>query len=619
MQTCVYSQQELLYFTGSQLPKLRFIDTQPNIFSAYNTENQNNLCPASFILIGKSCYRLMADSVYDWNQAKSQCLLMNSNLAYFSSQQELDLVRSYLNTLFLTNDVWIGGRSQYSSWYWDFNNNQIPTSFLTPNWAPGKPSNNQQQNAMLLSRTNGYLFTNDAPERRSYSLLCRKNSFLYDSTNTLLSLVEEIKAIDPIGQPIIGFKFLTNVTQTIDLTKVLTPSISTYSNVFNKVPLQYGKLYTGSVYPYQTPFILSICGDLTMSQIKSVMSSVKNVWLNTRPEFQQCNCFEVFVVSAEKFTDVNNQVATQLSYVARANQLMIEAKSNGPLPSTAQIFSAIGLNQCQSRAKRSALLDLNIAGADLTDLDQLTDSVQNGLYSVRPDFQVNKQIISLSLVSNNDALDITSRVPVTQLFLNVSVNGAPVDFYTQTLFDYRRLVDELNYQNENSSLTFLLPSTIYSRNYFFSLFSDSLILKKHYRFIESEIIKTFVRHYPQFMNRNASASIIWQEEYLNELRKIVYGLSVLISVDNEPVEQLITIDRSIFANLRGSVVSYLLYLPKKNDAYLQPLSNALTFFSSSFVSRTHLANFEALFSQTLYENKLSKKISQYFLHVFLHS
>ena len=605
MQTCVYSQQETLFFTGPQLAKLRFVDAQPNIYSAYNTQNLNNLCPEFFMLIGNACYRLMADSVYDWNQAKSQCLLLNADLASFGSQQDLDLVRSWLNSLFLTSDVWISGRLQYSAWYWDSINLQIPSSLLTPNWVPGRPSSNSQQNAMLLSRSNGYLFTNDAPERRAYSLLCKKAAFIYASTNTFFYLLEEIKAIDGSGNPVTGYKYLTNVTQTSDLSKVFTPSVSTYSNVFAKVPLQYGQLFSGAAYPYKSPFVLSICGDLTLSQIESVKANLKSVWFSVRPEFQQCNCFNIFVVAVEKYTDTNNLIATQLTYVARANQLLIETTSNGPLPSTTQIFSAISFTQCQSRAKRSALLDLNVAGSDLTELEynSLSDSVKNSLYLVRPDFQVNNQKIAANVVANNDALDINSRSLVTQVYLNVTLNGVPVDFFTQTMFDYQRLVDELNYQHENRSLTFLLPTTIYARNYFFSLFSDAHIPKRHYAFIEAEIIATFIRSYPQFMNRNASASIIWQEEYLNASRKIVHGLSVLVSIDDQPVESFISIDRSIFATLRGSIVSFLLYLPD-DGAYLQPLSNAITFFSNSFVSRAHLARFETLFTKILKDGQI---------------
>lgn len=610
-QNCVYSQQETLYFFGPQLQKLRFSDITQNIYMAYNTENINNLCPSTFTLIGSSCYRIIADASYDWNQAKSQCLVLNANLAWFDTAQDFDLVRGWLNGLYLTNDVWINGREQNSNWIWEFNNSNIPESVLSANWAPGQPTVGVQQNALLLSRRSGYLFVNEAPERRLYSLLCKKQSFFYDNTNTLLSLNDQLNAMDSFGNPLIGYSFLTNVTQVSDFTRVLTPSSTTYATIFSRYPIQYGQFFVGSAFPYKFPFSLPVCGDLTSSQIEKLRLNVKSTWLSIRPEFKQCDCFDIYIVSSDKFTDTLNQVSTLINYVARANQLVIESNSNGPLPTLSQIFgslSSIGFSQCQARSKRSTLLDINVAAASLAQPDYVTlaESVKNSLVAVRPDFLTNKKTVNAVIVSNNDALDIDSKLPVTQVYLQVLVNNHPVDFFTQTDFDTQRLIDELNYQNENNSLLVLSSSEIYSKNYFFNLISSTRVTKQDYDVIESEIKTIFLASYSQFNTNNVTASIIWQEEYLDENRNIVFGLSVLISVDKKPIDKLIILDRKIFAQLRSvpvnSFITYNLSLPV-DDVYLQPLSKALTFYSSILVCKRDYYKFESLIKRIVREFK----------------
>lgn len=610
-QNCVYSQRETLHFFGPQLPKLRFSDITQNIYTAYNTENINNLCPSTFTLIGNACYRIIADASYDWNQAKSQCLVLNSNLAWFDNPQDFDLVRGWLNGLYLTNDVWVDGREQNSNWIWEYNNTNIPETILTQNWAPGQPAFSVQQNALLLSRRSGYLFVNEAPERRLYSLLCKKQSFFYDNTNTILLLNEQLNAMDSFGNALIGYSFLTNVTQVSDFTHVITPTAATYATIFSRYQLPYGQFFVGAAYSYKFPFSLPVCGDLTSSQIEKIRKNVKSTWLSVRPEFQQCQCFDIYIVSFDKFTDTLNQVSTQITYVARANQLVIESNSNGPLATSTQIFnslSTIGFSQCQARSKRSTLLDINVAAASLAQSDYITlaESVKNSLVAVRPDYLTNKKSISAIIVSNNDALDITSKSPVTQVYLQVLINNSPVDFYTQTEFDTQRLIDELNYQNENNSLTVLSSSDVYSKNYFFNLMSSTKVTKQDYQVIESEIRTIFLASYQQFINNNVSASIIWQEEFLDENRNIVYGLSILISVDKKPIDKIIILDRKIFSQLRSVPVNlfltYNLSLPIYN-VYLQPLSKALTFYTNILICRRDYYKFELLIKKIVREFK----------------
>lgn len=235
---CVYSQTETLYFSNpnsglssgmgssGQLGKLRFTDTMSNIYSAYNAENINNrnVCPPDFVLVGNSCYRVMANSFYDFTQAKFQCESLESRLAWFTTAQDVDLVRSWLNSIKLTNDIWVGGKLIGSDWYWDANDSRIITSILQAFWAPGKPSSNGMHTSILMTRMNGFLFTNQDPNIAQYSVLCKKEPFVFDNSNTILMPVAQENAIDPSGRPLVGFKFITNVTKaagSASLTKVI--------------------------------------------------------------------------------------------------------------------------------------------------------------------------------------------------------------------------------------------------------------------------------------------------------------------------------------------------------------------------------------------------------------
>lgn len=614
----VYSSKETLYFSGSGLAKMRFDDIKANIYTAYNMENINNLCPGKFTLIGSACYRIIYDASYDWNQAKSQCMALQSSLAWFDSAQDLDTVRVWLNKeyIYLTNDVWVGGKSLYSSrspWFWDFNSTQISSSVLNANWAPGEPNQEQQRTALLLRKANGYLFANEAPEKRLYSILCKKKSFFFDAANTNVRLENQVNAVDSFGSPLLGYSFLTNVSHESDFTSVVPPSPGTYMSIFQRIPIKYGSLFTGKAYPYSAPFTVAICNDLTASQIQLVRQNIKSTWMSVRQEFAQCNCFEVYIVSTDKFTDTNNVITTQLTYVPRANQLVIERTSSGPIPSSGQVYQSLqanGFTQCQSRTKRSALLDVNVVSSSSqlapSDYQRLKETVQKSLRAVRPDYATNHKLIDAKIVSNADALDIHSKLPVSQVYLEVTVNGVPVNFYTQTDFDKERLVDELNYQNENSSLTILKSHEIYSKNYFFNMVSNVPVHKLDYPVIEHAIQTRFLAKYASFVTKNVTTSIIWQEEYLNADRAIVHGLSVLISIDKKPVDQLIELDRSIFKSLKSVPVkkdlTYHLYLPD-DVAYLHPLSKALAFYSNILVCRRDYHKFEKLIQSVLMEYK----------------
>lgn len=137
---------------------------------------------------------------------------MNANLAWFLTAQDVDLIRSWLNSIKLTNDIWVGGKLIGGSWFWDLNDARIATNILQSFWAPGKPASNNLNTAMLMTRVNGFLFANQDPRVALYSALCKKEPFVFDNSNTMLMPIAQEYAIDPNGRPLVGFKFITNVT-----------------------------------------------------------------------------------------------------------------------------------------------------------------------------------------------------------------------------------------------------------------------------------------------------------------------------------------------------------------------------------------------------------------------
>lgn len=414
---CIYSQSETLYFasptggtnngmyhgSAAQLGKLRFSDAMSNIYSAYNAENINNrnVCPPDFILVGNSCYRVLANSFYDFDQAKSQCDALNSNLAWFTTAQDVDLVRSWLNSIKLTSDIWVGGKLIAGTWYWDLNDARIAPNILQSFWAPGKPSyNGAQQTAMLMVRSNGFLFANQDPSVALYSALCKKEPFVFDNSNTMLVPIAQEYAIDPNGRPLVGFKFITNVTNagTKAISKVYSPTAGTYTTVFSQIPVHYGELYTGPVRKYSSPFSVVICGDLTHNQLEQARNAIRLAWLSMRPDLEACNCFDITFINIEKITDSssssaasssstvdeassmffdiqqqqqnNQRINTQLTYLGLTKDQVIEGSnsdaSNSPNSNVIQAaLNAVGLSTCYSRNGRSTLLDVVVAKPSL--------------------------------------------------------------------------------------------------------------------------------------------------------------------------------------------------------------------------------------------------------------
>ena len=199
---------------------------------------------------------------------------------------------------------------------------------LVPNWAPNKPLADSKKNAILLSNSNGYLFTNDEPEKRLYSALCRRDAFVFDAVNTVLDLKQSINAIDSQGNSLIGFKFLTNVSaldNTIE--HVSKPTQDTYHAIFEQNPLDHGKFFHGKAFTFSNPFVLSFCNELTASQTDQIKQSVKATWFKVKSEYEICNCFEIFIIQSERYIGANNQLNTQLTYLAKFNDVIIEQAS----------------------------------------------------------------------------------------------------------------------------------------------------------------------------------------------------------------------------------------------------------------------------------------------------
>lgn len=263
--------------------------------------------------------------------------------------------------------------------------------------------------------------------------------------------------------------------------------------------------------------------------------------------------------------------------------------------------------------------------------------MKESLIAVRPDLAKSRKLVSVDIVSHKDLIDLNTKSSVTKVYLQVSINGTSIDFYAQNDFDAQRLVDELNYQNENSSLYILKSNELYAKNYFFTLMSSSRLRRTHYSHLERLVADVFLNAYPQFATRNVSVLTTWQEEYVDETtRRIWYGLSILISVDNQPVDELITLDRNIFAQVTSlnvsetiannaasaeelmslpsmkfipraaaaNVVNYTFWLPRLTpDELLHPLAKAFTFVSNILICRRDFDRMETLIKRVIEDYK----------------
>jgi hypothetical protein len=127
------------------------------------------------------------------------------------------------------------------------------------------------------------------------------------------------------------------------------------------------------------------------------------------------------------------------------------------------------------------------------------------------------------------------------------LNGKSLNFVKQTEIDSSRLVAQLNYQNSDFSIG--LTTGVYSRSYFFRLFSNKKLSIMMYPTIKSSIESIFLNQYPQFSNINVSIPL--QEELIDLERKLIFGLNILIIIDRKMADDVININRSIFNKIQN--------------------------------------------------------------------
>ena len=593
---CIYSAIETQYFTGTQLGLLRFVDIQNNILQAYQQANAANICPTNFKLVGSSCYRLDTSYLYDWTQAQSNCIAIKAELASFANIAELNQVRSWLSSISLIpKNIWTDGRFIGGRWVWNTNSVPISVDLLS------SLSSSANAEGLLLDRSNNYYLTNGGVNVRGSYVLCKTKPFSFDTTTVSFNLISQQTAITAAGQPALGLKYQINVTESDKITSVSAPSSTTYSAVHSSSPIQYGQYYNDKVYPYDNPFVVTLCDELTGGQIEQARVAIKNRWLAVRPELATCNCFNVFIVSSDKYVDTNNKLATRLVYIGKANDILYETTSSGTIPGVSDIYNVLstqyGFSQCTPRVKRSSTLEI------VTQECVSSNVVRDSIKAIRQDLAGKLLVTS---VAQSDAIDTTGNKAVSVCSFDVKINGNSLNFLSQTDIDPERLIEELNYQNPNNVIT--LSDGVYSRNYFFTLFSKIELSKQQYSTLTEAIKSVFLKEYTQFSAYNVTVSIPLQEEYVDSSRSIIYGLSVLIKIDKQPVDDIIALNRKIFNSIQTPQQVATFFIPTD---YVIPLSKAISFYSNLAITHDNKAKLETLvknmFEATLpsYKDQLS--------------
>lgn len=611
--TFVYTATETQYFSGSQIQLMRFVDLQSQIYAAYQEANVANVCPQGFRLVGaNNCYRLLTDTSYDWNQADAACQMLNSRIASFETRTELDQTRAWLQSSFpvLTNNIWTSGRYVNNRWVWSVTSNLtiIPNEIINFYWAPTKPSSTPlTEDAILLSVTNALLFTNDSPGKRQFSVLCRAPAFKFNPSSVILTPIRQQGAIGTAGQNLIGYTYQINVTSNFNLLSVAQPSTTIYSGVYAKNPLTYGQYYADIAYVFNNPFVIGLCGDLTGSQVETIRVNILNYWLTIRPEFKQCNCFNIHVYSVDKYTTASNAPATRITYVARANSLILETNSTGPMPTMAQIYQSLstaGFSQCALLLPRSALLDLSAEGRSLlvASDESLKSSVKSGIMAIRPDFSTNNQSVDVSLQMRQEGIDVVGQKPATKYYLSVKVGDSDVDFARQDSIDVRRLVEEIN-SGSNARMLVSLGLGLYPMNYFVTLYSKQPVAKSQYDAVAAELKRVFLAAYPQFGAAEVNVSTPLAELYVNSDAEVVYGLSLLISIGNRPADDLVSLDRSLFASIKLTDSAVQFFVP---SGFLVPLSSAISIYSDKAIAHNDVKTFCDAFAKTIEAQDLGK-------------
>ena len=579
---CIYKSIETQYFTGSQLSLLTFNEINNRIYQAYQSVNQNNICQLGFSLVAGSCYRLINDYQYNWNQAQGSCTSLNSQLASFSNLTELDLVRSWLNKMVLIRqNIWTDGKLINGKWLWNSNKNAVPIELLV------NAGSNSAIDTLDLSYSNGYTLTNDVPANSpSNYVLCKSNIFTFNKNTVSLSLLNQTTAITSTGQTVLGFTYQINVTQSYNLIAVNQPSAQDYSIIYSNVPMQHGQYYTDQVFPYSKPFSLTLCNEIPGGQVSQIQALIYNNWISLVPSYVTCNCFNVFIISATPYVDVNNSASTMISYIGKANNIIYDATSSGTVPALKDIQTLLatnGYSACVPRVARSATLEL------ATSLYIPSDSIINGINAVRPDLAGKVQVAPLA-VTNSISTILNKAVSLSSF--DVLIDGKSLNFLTQTDIDPNSLIQQLNYQNPGVVVT--LSAGVYARTYFFTLFSTNKISEQQYPQLTASIKSEFLENFPQFINNTVAVTIPLQEQYIDLNLNLFFGLNILITIDKQLADDVLYIDRSIFnqmQSLQTNNVVYSFFIP---TGYVLPLSEAITFYSNMAITQDNIPKLQNL-------------------------
>jgi hypothetical protein len=596
---CIYKAIETQYFSGSQLSLLTFNEIIDTIYKAYQTVNQNNVCPLGFTLVAGSCYRLINDYKYDWNQAQGSCSSLNSQLASFNNLTELDLVRSWLNKMVLTRqNIWTDGKLINGKWLWNSNKNTIPSDLLV------NVGSNSAIDTLDLSYSNGFSLTNDVPaDSPSNYILCKTSIFTFNKNTVSLSLINQTTAITSTGQPILGFTYQVNVTESYNLVSVNQPKTQDYLTLYSYNPIQHGQYYIDQVFPYSQPFSLTLCNAIPGGQVAQIQSIIYNNWISLVPSFATCNCFNVFIISATPYVDVNNSTSTMISFVGKADSIVYDATSSGTIPAIKDIqklLASNGYSACVPRVPRSATLEL------ATSVYIPSDSIINGINAVRPDLVGKVQVAPLSK-TNGISTIINKAVSLSSF--DVLIDGKSLNFLTQTDINPNSLIQQLNYQNPGVVVT--LSTGVYSRSYFFTLFSNNEISEQQYSQLIASINSVFLKNYPQFTSNKVVVTIPLQEQYIDLNLNLFFGLNILITIDQQLADDVLNIDRSIFNQLQSLQTNTIVYSFFTPTGYVLPLSESITFFSNMAITQDNIPKLQTLiknmFETTFptYANQLS--------------
>lgn len=583
---------EKQYFTGKFLSSLKFSDLYDRIYSAYQFVNSNNACPLDFSQIGSNCYALINDGLYDWTRAQSRCSLLNSELASFNDQSELDMIRAWLNGMtFVRKNIWTDGRLINNQWVWNNNNSTISLSLLQ------NLNEESDVDALDLSFSSGFMLTNDERvDTRLNYVLCKTSRFEFNNKTVRLNLIDEVTAITATGAKIIGYTYEINVNENSDFTRVIQPTVQNYSKIYLSNPIENVKFYTGTAYPYTSPFVVTLCNQLTGSQIHQVQQYVYNYWTYIMPEYLTCNCFNLYITNADFYIDTRNTTSTMISFIAKVNDSILDSQTiYDPKLKASEIYAILasnGYSQCFPKIASSATLQLTSPSFIYISSSTVVSSINK----IRPDLVGQVQVAPLF---ESDHININTNKIVSVRSFDVKIGGKSIDFLKQKEIDLNRLIDQLNYQNPDLFIN--LPNGgIYSRNYFFVLFSLQEINQNKYQETIYLIQGIFRNEYPQFSR--VSVTIPLQEEYIDTEKNSLFGLSVMLTINEELAFDVININLTIFDHVQSMNSSFSFFKPK---SLVYPLSESIVFFSNMAITQNNIPKFEMSIKKVLTETESS--------------